>query len=95
MLPRIDLSSMEQRLGDLVASFQKGGLRPGLDVEFTARAVRADYLLPREIDTQARGLRIARGTCETSVKAGIKNRRLLAASDDGYRQKLLHIQATA
>jgi hypothetical protein len=29
------------------------------------------------------------------VKAGIKNRRLLAACDDAYRQKLLNIQAVA
>jgi predicted transposase YbfD/YdcC len=32
---------------------------------------------------------------DKSVKAGIKNRRLLAASDDAYRQKLLNIQAIA
>jgi predicted transposase YbfD/YdcC len=32
---------------------------------------------------------------EKSVKAGIKNRRLLAASDDNYRQKLLNSQALA
>jgi predicted transposase YbfD/YdcC len=32
---------------------------------------------------------------DKSVKAGIKNRRLLAACDDAYRQKLLNIQAVA
>jgi predicted transposase YbfD/YdcC len=32
---------------------------------------------------------------DRSVKAGVKTRRLLAATDDGYRQKLLDIQAIA
>ena len=32
---------------------------------------------------------------DKTVKAGVKIRRLLAASDDAYRQKLLNIQATA
>lgn len=32
---------------------------------------------------------------DKSVKAGVKNRRLLASSDDAYRQKLLGIQALA
>jgi len=32
---------------------------------------------------------------DKSVKAGVKTRRLLASTDDAYRQKLLGLQAVA
>jgi hypothetical protein len=32
---------------------------------------------------------------DKSVKGGVKTRRLLASTDDGYREKLLGLQAVA
>jgi hypothetical protein len=73
----------------------ENGLHWSLDVVFGEDQARMRLGNAAENFSILRRLALNLFRQDHSVKAGVKTRRLLAATDDAYRQKLLGLQAIA
>jgi predicted transposase YbfD/YdcC len=91
------LQAEAQRMGTIVRGHWgvENGLHWSLDVVFGEDQARMREGNAAENFSILRRIALNLLRQEKSVKAGIKNRRLVACSDDAYREKLLGIQAIA
>ena len=86
-----------ERMGTVVRGHWgvENGLHWSLDVVFGEDQARMREGNSAENFSVLRRIALNLFRQDSTVKAGIKNRRLLACCDDVYRQKLLGIQAVA
>jgi len=86
-----------ERMGAVVRGHWgvEDGLHWSLDVAFGEDQARMREGNPAENFSILRRVCLNLIRLDKSVKAGVKNKRLLACCDDAYRQKLLGIQAVA
>ena len=86
-----------ERMGTVVRGHWgvENGLHWSLDVVFGEDQARMREGNSAENFSVLRRIALNLFRQDSTVKAGIKNRRLLACCDDVYRQKLLEIQAVA
>ena len=87
----------QQRMGTIVRGHWgvENGLHWSLDVVFGEDQARMREGNAAENFSILRRIALNLIRQDKSVKAGVKNRRLVACCDDAYREKLLGIQAIA